>query len=232
MTVEQLTLLPLWYVVFLLSITCHEGAHAWAAYRGGDPTAYLGGQVSLNPLPHIQRELFGTVLVPLLSFMYTGWMMGWASAPYDPAWGDRYPRRAAWMAAAGPAANLVLAVLAFGALKAGLGSEVWIPWTGEFYEFDRLVSTAPGSAPWLDGLGRLLSIMLTMNVLLCVFNLVPFPPMDGAAVVSGFSERARDLLDRARSVPLAGLAGLLVAWLLISRFFMTLYLPIIHALWR
>ena len=89
---DQFTLLPLWYVVFLLSVTCHEGAHAWAAYRGGDPTAYLGGQVSLNPIPHVRREVVGTVLIPLMSYMYAGWMMGWASAPYDPNWQDRYPR--------------------------------------------------------------------------------------------------------------------------------------------
>ena len=57
------------YVAFLFSVTLHEAAHARAALRGGDPTAYHGGQVTLNPLPHIQREPFGTVLVPLLTFI-------------------------------------------------------------------------------------------------------------------------------------------------------------------
>ena len=67
----------LWYVVFLMAITFHEGAHALAAKWGGDPTAFRAGQVTLSPLPHMQREPFGTILVPLLSFYLQGWMIGW-----------------------------------------------------------------------------------------------------------------------------------------------------------
>ena len=99
-----------WLIVFVVSITAHEAAHALAAYVGGDPTAYQGGQVSLNPLPHMRREPFGMVLAPLLSTFTIGFPIGWASTPYDPLWEERHPRRAAWMAAAGPAANLALAV--------------------------------------------------------------------------------------------------------------------------
>ena len=65
---------PLWYIVFLLAITCHEAAHALAAKLGGDDTAYEAGQVSLNPVPHIRREPFGTVVVPLLSYFLGGAM--------------------------------------------------------------------------------------------------------------------------------------------------------------
>ncbi len=87
-----------WYVVFLLSLTCHEAAHALAAKIGGDLTAFHAGQVTLDPTPHIRREPFGTILFPLLSFLLSsgGWMIGWGSAPYDPTWQQRYPRRAAW----------------------------------------------------------------------------------------------------------------------------------------
>src|SRR3954463_846660 len=102
---EELALAPLWYVTFLLSTTCHEAAHAWAAKLGGDLTAFHGGQVTLNPVPHIKREPFGLVLIPILSFFMGGAMLGWASAPYDPLWSRRYPKRAAWMSLAGPAAN-------------------------------------------------------------------------------------------------------------------------------
>ena len=84
-----------WFVVFLFSTTLHEAGHAWAAYKLGDRTAYEGGQVSLNPLPHIQREPVGMILVPLFTFVSMHWMMGWASAPYDPVWAHRYPKRAA-----------------------------------------------------------------------------------------------------------------------------------------
>ncbi len=172
---DQLALLPLWYAVFLLSVTCHEAAHAWAAYRGGDDTAYRGGQVSLNPLPHVRREPFGSVLVPLLSFMNMGWMMGWASAPYDPLWEDRYPRRAAWMAAAGPLTNLLLAVLGFAVLKAGLLSGTWQVPVSDHYELDRLVVPGATAAAGLGGLGRFFSILLSLNVVLFLFNLLPLP---------------------------------------------------------
>ena len=91
METETLAVGLIWYAVFLFSATVHEAAHAWAAYRLGDPTAYLGGQVTLNPAPHVQREPFGTVLVPIITFALSGWMMGWASAPYNPMWADRYP---------------------------------------------------------------------------------------------------------------------------------------------
>ena len=61
----------------------------------GDDTAYRSGQVSLNPIPHIKREPFGTVVVPLLSFAAGGWMIGWASTPYNPQWAHDYPKKAA-----------------------------------------------------------------------------------------------------------------------------------------
>ena len=85
---EMIALGVIWYVVFLFSTTCHEGAHALAAKWGGDPTAFEGGQVTLSPIPHIRREPFGMVLAPILSYvLYRGeWMIGWASAPYDPSW--------------------------------------------------------------------------------------------------------------------------------------------------
>jgi Zn-dependent protease len=223
MNPNDLVLIPLWYAMFLLSVTCHEAAHAFAAYRGGDPTAYLGGQVTLNPLPHIQREPMGTVLVPLVGFLLMGWMMGWASAPYDPDWESRHPRRAAGMAAAGPLANLLLAALAFFVLKAGLSAGWWAPTLGDFYEFDRLVQTAEGQAAWLDGLGRLCSILLSLNLLLFVFNLIPLPPLDGSAVLAGLFAPARRLRDQLRASAGGGLIGLLVAWYSIGYLFGPVY---------
>jgi Zn-dependent protease len=225
---NQLLLLPLWYVVFLLSITCHEGAHAWAAYRGGDLTAYHAGQVSLNPLPHIQREMFGTVIVPLATYVYMGWMMGWASAPYDPHWEARHPRRAAWMALAGPGSNLGLALLGLGALKLGLLVGVWTPFLGEYYEIDRVVSAV---GLW-EGIGRFCSILFGLNLVLFLFNLIPLPPMDGASVLSGFVAPAREWYEKLRSVPMASLGGLLIAWMVFPRVFWALYPPLVHWLWR
>ena len=92
-TTEFLVLGLGWYAVFLIAITCHEAAHAWAAKLLGDPTAYYAGQVTLNPGPHIAREPIGTIAMPLISYLWSGFMLGWASAPYDPYWGTQYPRR-------------------------------------------------------------------------------------------------------------------------------------------
>ena len=75
------------FIVLLVSLTAHEAAHALVAKLGGDLTAYRSGQVTLNPLPHIQREPMGMVVVPLLSIYMTGGQscIGFASAPIDPA---------------------------------------------------------------------------------------------------------------------------------------------------
>src|SRR4030095_17150020 len=81
--VPDLTNALVYYVVFLLSTTLHEAAHAWAAARGGDLTAYHGGQVSLDPIPHIRREPFGMLILPLISALATGCPFGYASAPFD-----------------------------------------------------------------------------------------------------------------------------------------------------
>ena len=120
MDLNALSALILWFPVFLFSVCAHEAAHAWAGLKGGDSTAAEGGQVSLSPWPHVRRSPIGLVLVPIITTLLNGWPMGWASAPYNPYWAERYPRRAAWMAAAGPAANLALALVAFGFLALGL----------------------------------------------------------------------------------------------------------------
>src|SRR5580765_4692748 len=116
----------MWFVAFLFSTTVHEAMHALVAYRGGDSTAYLGGQVSLSPLPHIRREPIGMLVVPLLTAFTNGWALGWASTPYDPYWAARHPRRAAAMAAAGPAGNLLIGLVAFAAIKIGLLSGLFV----------------------------------------------------------------------------------------------------------
>ena len=70
-----------WYVALLVALTCHEAAHGFAALKLGDPTAFSQGRVTLDPVAHIKREPFGTVVIPIVSFILAGWMIGWASAP-------------------------------------------------------------------------------------------------------------------------------------------------------
>ena len=111
----------IWYIAFLFSTTCHEASHALVAKLGGDDTADRAGQVTLNPVPHIRREPWGMVVIPLVSFLFFGWMIGWASAPYNPEWQARHPRRGGLMALAGPAANFALMGIAAILIRVGLG---------------------------------------------------------------------------------------------------------------
>ena len=200
----------LWFAAFLFSTTVHEAMHAVAAYRGGDSTAYLGGQVSLSPLPHIRREPVGMLVVPLLTAFTLGWAVGWASTPYDPTWAARHPRRAAAMAAAGPAGNLGIALVAFGGLRLGLAMGMFV--APDRVNFHHLVDAAGGSA-LLTGLGELLTVLLVLNILLFVFNMLPVPPLDGASAITGVLPASAAALVRAVSAnPAVSMLGLLLAW--------------------
>jgi Zn-dependent protease len=216
---DKIVLFVLWYVVFLLSLTCHEAAHAFVAWRGGDDTALRAGQVTLNPIPHMMREPLGTILIPLLTFFQTGAMIGWASAPYDPHWGARHPERAALMAAAGPAANAILATIGFVALRIGLSVGFFGHPGLEGFRVDQMVQATAEGGGWQDGLGRFLSVLLALNAALFLFNLIPFPPMDGASILSGFVRPVRRLQETLLSSPFASLAGLVIAWMVFPRIF-------------
>ncbi|MES1244465.1 MAG: site-2 protease family protein [Acidobacteriota bacterium] len=211
MSPDQLVLGLTWFVVFLFSTTLHEAGHAWAALKLGDSTAYEGGQVSLNPLPHIQREPIGMILVPIITFISMKWMMGWASAPYDPVWAHRYPKRAALMAMAGPAGNLLLVVISGLILRVGMGRGIYhFPLYGPSYE--RLVD-ASASGSLADAAIGPLSILFSLNLLLFFFNLVPLPPLDGSAVLPAFmSNETAARYNALLHQPMVSLLGLLLAW--------------------
>lgn len=230
MSPEDLALLPMWYVAFLLSLTCHEAAHALAAKWGGDLTAFHGGQVTLNPVPHVQREPFGTVLVPILSYLLGNGMLGWGSAPYDPLWQRRYPRRAAYMAAAGPIANFLLVLLAGILLRTGLLTRFFtVP---DQLAFDGLVAGAAGNG-MAEGAATFLSILFSLNLLLGLFNLLPVPPLDGNAVITLLMpERLALRFMELSHNPMFGLIGLLVAWRVFDPFVFPVFrtvLPLLYA---
>jgi Zn-dependent protease len=220
MDTTTLAMLPLWYVAFLFSLTCHEAAHALVAKWGGDPTAYYAGQVSLNPIPHIRREPWGTILVPLLSYVLGhGAMIGWGSAPYDPYWEQRFPRRAAWMALAGPAANMVLVVISAILIQIGLA-------TG-FLQGLPMVSFAQivDGKGVFGGVASFLSILFSLNVLLGLFNLIPVPPLDGnTAIALILPESINDKFREMTRSPMFLMFGVLLAWYLID--------PIFRPVWR
>jgi Zn-dependent protease len=209
-----------WFLAFLFSTTVHEAAHALAALKGGDSTAYQGGQVSLSPFPHIRREPIGMLVVPLLTAFSQGWALGWASTPFDPLWAQRHPKRAALMSLAGPAGNFSIALLAWIALRIGLSTGAFRMPHFDEVSTSQLVVYAGGAANSLGAFAaKGLSVLLMLNVLLGTFNLLPLPPMDGSGVVMGLLPR--DLADRMAPAMRSGLfslLGLLVAWQLFPKY--------------
>jgi Zn-dependent protease len=197
----------IWYIAFLFSTTCHEAAHALVAKIGGDTTAALGGQVTLNPVPHIQREPWGMVVIPLISFALSKGqsMFGWASAPYDPLWERRHPHRAALMALAGPVTNYLLMFLAVIGLHVGTAMQ----WLG------RDPNTGRADFPTV-----ILFVFFTLNLLLGTFNLLPAPPLDGSSVIMLFmsENRAHKYLDWLRGNNFA-VIGLIVALVVFPKFY-------------
>lgn len=154
----------------VLSLSCHEAAHAWTASKLGDPTARMLGRLTLNPIAHI--DWIGTVVFPLVA-MFSGIpLIGWAKpVPVDMRY-LREPRRDfAIVAAAGPASNLALA---------GLAALVY-----------RAMAVQPGAGLSLGTAAGAFEFVVVINCLLAVFNMVPVPPLDGGNVLMGLvSERA------------------------------------------
>jgi Zn-dependent protease len=198
------------YVVFLFSTTCHEASHALVAMRGGDTTALEGGQVSLSPLPHIRREPFGMVIMPLLGIATGTGLIGWASAPYNPEWAAQYPKRAALMSAAGPLANFTLALLAALTMRIGLAAGVFVP-SPAFYT--HMVGAAqPGG--FMEGVAAAVSVLFSLNILLGMFNLIPIPPLDGYGILGLFvSHQGALRLQQWRfQIRTFAIIGLVLAW--------------------
>ncbi|HEY3433068.1 MAG TPA: site-2 protease family protein [Rhodocyclaceae bacterium] len=146
-------------VVF--AITLHEAAHGYAAKRFGDNTAWLLGRISLNPIRHI--DPIGTVLVPLVSYLVGGILFGWAK-PVPVNFGRlRHPKKDMfWVAAAGPAANLVMA----------LGWALLL----------KLSITLPDFA-YNDALAEMARVGININGVLMILNLLPLPPLDGGRIM-------------------------------------------------
>ncbi|HET9803134.1 MAG TPA: site-2 protease family protein [Candidatus Acidoferrum sp.] len=174
LTPETIVLAFIWYVVFLFSTTCHEAAHALAAKLQGDETAALGGQVTLNPVPHIRREPWGMVVVPIVTVIFSkaSYLFGWASAPFDPEWQRRYPKKSAIMAIAGPAANFTLMFVGVIGIQVGRHYQVFT------------------QESWGTFAANVLFILFSLNLLLGIFNLVPAPPLDGSTAIMLFMKES------------------------------------------
>lgn len=224
---KKIPYMLIWFIAFLFSMTIHEAAHALAAHKMGDDTAYHGGQVTLNPLPHIRREFLGTVVVPLLSFVSNGWMIGWASAPYDPQWADRYPKRSALMSLAGPAANLLVVAVCMVVMKAGVALNIFaIP--DQMFAYQIVMATETGILP---AVAAFISVLFYLNLLLFAFNLIPLPPLDGSCAVTLLmsDETARRYMAFINQASFSWI-GLLAAWYGFGYLFKPIYMAAVRIL--
>jgi Zn-dependent protease len=151
---------------FLLAIVFHEWGHAYVAYMFGDDTAKRAGRLSLNPVVHL--DILGTVIFPLVGALLGGVMFGWAKpVPIDPRRFKNIRYAIFWVAFAGPGINLMMALI-----SAFLLALVATQLSPDFYLM----------MPFLSMLKQAVYI----NIILAVFNLVPFPPLDGSKMVSSF----------------------------------------------
>jgi len=175
-----------WIVPVIIAVTFHEAAHGFVAYQFGDDTAVRAGRVTFNPLKHI--DPLGTVLLPALLLVTSGFLFGYAK-PVPVNFGRlQHPRRdMVLVALAGPATNVLLAIAS----------------SLLFYAVD----FTPRSIE--DWLARNLVNSLQINVVLCVFNMLPIPPLDGGRVAVG-------ILPRFLAYPLARLEpyGMLILMLI------------------
>ena len=200
-----------WYLAFLFSTTLHEASHALVALKLGDDTARRGGQVTLDPIPHIRREPLGMVIVPILSYIMGGWMIGWASAPYDPEWARRNPRRAGLMALAGPASNLLICLVAAALIRLGLHFGWFV--APDFSNATHIVSAAPNHTGLCELAAVLVSVFFYLNLLLFVFNLIPLPPLDGSSLpLLCLSDSAAAQYTAFIRSPGLSMVGMILAW--------------------
>lgn len=187
--IQQITI---WALPVLLAITLHEVAHGYAARHFGDPTAARAGRLSLNPLRHV--DLVGTIIVPIVLLLLPGsFLFGWAKpVPVDPRNFARPRQHMGWVAIAGPASNLLMAV----------------GWT-------LLLKLTQLADPQLSSINSVYLAQVSMagimvNLVLMALNMLPLPPLDGGRVMVGvLPSRQAWLLSRVEPFGMIILIGLM-----------------------
>jgi Zn-dependent protease len=175
----------------LFAITLHEAAHGYVARHFGDMTAHAQGRISLNPLRHI--DLIGTIIVPLIILTFSKYLFGWAKPVPVNYSALRKPRQhMAWVAAAGPAANLAMAVfwalLLRGSIAMSDRAEIWTE-HAQIYGTKALVDAVIGLSKVASvGVGEyaiaVAAAGILVNLVLMLLNLLPIPPLDGGRIVT------------------------------------------------
>lgn len=164
MTLTTMQQIAIWVLPIIFAITVHESAHAYTAYYFGDNTAKLQGRLSLNPIKHI--DWMGTVLVPAMMIIFTGFAFGWAKpVPIDFKNLKNPKSNMIWIAFAGPLSNLIMGIFWAIILRVALLSGM------ENTTVLFIIFTAVAG--------------IMINTILMVLNLLPLPPLDGSRILSG-----------------------------------------------
>jgi Zn-dependent protease len=209
-------------VVLILAFSVHECAHAWTAWRLGDPTARMLGRVTLNPIKHL--DPLGSILFPLISLVYGGFLIGWAKpTPVTGRNFKNYRRDDILVTLAGPASNLLSATIALILLI--VIKHVLPAGDASIATAMAIVMHIPGVAteglPALFPIALFLYLVIFINLLLFVFNLIPLPPLDGSHILRHFLPyRAAQVYDH------MGMFALIILFLLGGRFIAAFFYPL------
>ena len=185
---ELVSHLVIFMVVLLLAISAHEAGHAWMSYKFGDDTAYMLGRVTLNPVKH--TDPIGTLLIPIVAFIFGAIggglgsipLIGWGKpTPVNPRKWTNYKLANVMVSIAGILANIILAIIGFVIFKSLLGYGV--------------INAENVDSGFIKPIAIFLQNLIFLNVSLAVFNLLPFPPLDGSKVLETFlPESAQPIL--------------------------------------
>jgi Zn-dependent protease len=209
-------------VVLILAFSVHECAHAWTAWKLGDPTARMLGRVTLNPIKHL--DPIGSIVFPLISLVYGGFLIGWAKpTPVTGRNFKNYRRDDILVTLAGPASNLLSATIALILLivikHIAPGGETSIATAMAIAM--HIPGVATEGLPALFPIALFLYLVIFINLLLFVFNLIPLPPLDGSHILRHFLPyKAAQLYDR------MGMFALLILFLVGGRFIAAFFYPL------
>jgi Zn-dependent protease len=219
---QQAVLIAFQVVVLVLAFSVHECAHAWTAWRLGDPTARMLGRVTLNPMKHL--DPLGSVLFPLISLVYGGFLVGWAKpTPVTSRNFKNYKRDDILVTLAGPASNLLSATIALILLlfMKHLVPNGGISIAAAMALAQHVPDIVTEGLPTLFPVALFLYFVILINLLLFVFNLIPIPPLDGSHVLRHFLPyKAVQLYDR------MGMFGLIILFLVGGRFIGAVFSPL------
>ena len=210
--------LIIYMVVLVLAISCHEAGHAWTSYKFGDDTAYMLGRVTLNPVAH--TDPIGTLLIPIIAFIFGAVggplgaipLIGWGKpTPVNPRKWTNYTWGNVSVSIAGVTANLILLVIGIVVAKV-------------------LMSQGFDLADFFGQSGNPIAIfvgyLMTLNLALFVFNLLPFPPLDGSKILATFlPASAEPILNMLEQYGFLILMGLIYIGV-----FRIIFMPFLHGL--